>query len=369
MKRPESGTPATPPLPIVRAVGKILGLLGRVKAAVTPPPLRLLEIGSMAYFGSHALLATARLGLADTLVGGPKTAEEMARAIDAQPDLVARLMRAMVSLGVFERTPDGKYALNGPARGLLSEGEGSQRSLLLMAGARWSHLLWMQLADVVRTGRPAHEAVLQKPLFDYLAEHPEEDAEFHRAMLDYSAQTAAACMGVLPFEGARTLVDVGGGLGQFLSMALQRHPEISRGILVDQPAVAEAARQRLASTPHADRIEVVGGDFFREVPGGGDLYVLMNILHDWSDEQAIQILRNCRAAARAGARVCAVEMVISEKPFGEFPPLFDLNMMVLFGGGRERTLAEFERLFRAAGLNLVRVSSTASASSVLECVV
>lgn len=355
-----------PPVPVVQAVGLVLKWLGRLRQVATPPPLRLLEVGSMSYFASNALLAAARLGIADTLASGPRTPEEIAEVVNAHPGGVARLLRALVSVGVFEVTRDGRYGLNAAARGLLTGEPGSSRSLLLFAGARWHQLLWAELAQVVRTGRPAHEAVLGKPLFNYLAEHPEDGLEFQQGMLDYSAQTSAACLEVLSFEGVRTVVDVGGGLGQFVSMALDRHPGV-KGILFDRPEVVEAARSR---TSHlSDRLDIVGGDFFEAVPEGGDLYVLMNVLHDWSDDKAVEILRRCRLAARPGARICAIDMVIPEDVTGSFPALFDLEMLVLFGDGKERTEAELRRLFHDAGLRLSRVSPTASAASILECAV
>jgi len=355
-------------VPVVQAVNTMLNWLERLKRAVTPPPLRLLEVGSVSFFASNALLAAARLGIADALIDGPRTPAEIASAVNASPTGVARLLRALVSVGVFETTRDGKFGLNGTARGLLSHGPESSRSLLLFAGARWHQLLWMNLANIVRTGQPGPETVLGKPLFEYFKDHPDDGLEFQQAMLDYSAQTSAACLAVLPFEGVQTVVDIGGGLGQFVTAALERHPS-TRGILVDTPDVVQAARARTRPEGVAARLDFAGGDFFKEVPAGGDLYVLMNILHDWPDQKAIAILRNCRKAARPGSRICAVEMVIPEDVTGAFPALFDLQMMVLFGEGRERTAAELRALFDEAGLSVTKISPTASASCVLESVV
>jgi hypothetical protein len=156
------------------------------------------------------------------------------------------------------------------------------------------------------------------------------------------------------------VVDVGGGQGVLLQRVLEAHPHLY-GVVFDRPGVTEAARTRLAEAGLSRRCEVVGGDFFAGVPAGGDAYVLSWILHDWDDEAAARILRNCRAAMSDDGRLLVLELVLSP-PNEPHPPTaadrlartLDLEMLAVVGG-RERTEAEFRALFGRAGFGLARV--------------
>jgi hypothetical protein len=148
-----------------------------------------------------------------------------------------------------------------------------------------------------------------------------------------------------------------------LEAILKRHPEI-QGTLFDLPAVVERAHSLIADLGLSDRCRIEGGDFFSSVPAGADAYILQHIIHDWEDQDAIAILRNCREAMRSHSKVLLVEMVI---PPGN-GPFFGkwLDLMMLLVGGRERTEEEYRRLFSAAGLKLNRVIPTASEVSIVE---
>ncbi len=159
------------------------------------------------------------------------------------------------------------------------------------------------------------------------------------------------------FSRARTVVDVGGGQGNMLAAVLEAVPEVT-GVLFDQPAVIRTARARLARTPAAGRMRFVAGNFFRSVPRGGDVYVLRWILHNWSDRDAVRILRNCRAAMPRTGRLLIIEEVVPDHPRADWrhasSAFGDLNMLVLLGG-HERTRGEYRRLLAGAGLRLRRV--------------
>jgi hypothetical protein len=160
------------------------------------------------------------------------------------------------------------------------------------------------------------------------------------------------------------VVDVGGSYGTLLSAILQNHPA-ARGILFDQPHVVAAARESLEEAGVAERCAIVGGDFFVEVPSGGDAYILAQILHDWDDERSVAILQQCRRAIPAQGKLLVIELVL---PTGEEPFLgkwLDLHMLVLFAA-RERTAAEYEALFQAAGFALARIIPTAAGASIVE---
>jgi hypothetical protein len=101
----------------------------------------------------------------------------------------------------------------------------------------------------------------------------------------------------------------------------------------------------------------VGGSFFEQVPPDGDVYILSNILHDWNDADCVRILRSCRTAMRAGARLLVAEAIVPEESVPSMARTIDLQMMVVTGGV-QRTLAEFQQLFDATGFGTARVLST-----------
>jgi hypothetical protein len=202
------------------------------------------------------------------------------------------------------------------------------------------------------------------PIFDYFARHPEADRVFNEAMIGWTTQVAGAVAGTYDFSPFGTVVDVGGGYGTLLAAILQRNPN-TRGVLFDQPHVVADAEGFLTTAGVADRCARVGGDFFAAVPAGGDAYVLSQILHDWDDERCVTILGQCRRAMPNHGKLLVVELVLpeGEEPF--FGKWLDLHMLVM-AGGRERTAAEYDALFRAAGFALARVIPTPPGPSVVE---
>ena len=227
---------------------------------------------------------------------------------------------------------------------------------------REPYLAFAQLTHSVRTGLPAFENVFGKPRFDWLADHPDVASLFQQAMIALSRGANEAVAEACDFGTFSQIVDVGGGHGQLLSEILKRHPHLS-GILFDLPAGVEAARAYAASFP--PHTAFVAGNFFDAVPAGADVYIMKKVIHDWNDEQAARILRNCRDAMKPHGRVLIAETIIP--PGNERDPikLIDANMLVVTGGV-ERTKSEFTALLAAAGLRLERVISTAQAISVLE---
>jgi len=137
-----------------------------------------------------------------------------------------------------------------------------------------------------------------------------------------------------------------------------------RGTLYDRPQVIQEPTYLTASAMMS-RAEIVGGNFFESVPAGGDAYVLKRILHDWNDQQSVQILRTCREAMDRKSRILVVDAVVP--PGNELHPakVMDILMMLLVGG-RERTEEEFRELFQQAGLKLVKVVPTHSVLSIVE---
>jgi SAM-dependent methyltransferase len=227
----------------------------------------------------------------------------------------------------------------------------------MMLGA---HFVWRpcgELEETIRSGRTAFDRIYRAQFFCYLAEHPDDAAVFNAAMSSLPAYIAAI-VDAYDFSGFHRIVDVGGGHGAKLAAILSANPNVG-GVLYDLPAVVAGA-SALRSGPMVDRCEIIGGDFFEEVPADADAYLLSGIIHDWNDEDAVKILKNCRRAIRADGRLLLIETVLTPSS-DPARALMDVLMMVLTGG-RERTEAEFRSLLREAGFSLTQVISTAGHS-------
>jgi hypothetical protein len=323
------------------------------------------------YQVSQALYAATALGVPDLLSQGQRSADELAAATGAHPQAVRRLLRALSAFGVFTELRAGTFANTTMSDRLRAGVPGSQRTRVLVAMGDNYWRTWGALLHSVRTGEPAvHHVFGVQDSFTFYSQDP----EFSRLWLEYvAAHTAASgptIAAACDLSGVHRVVDVGGGHGHLLAAVLRAHSHV-RGVLFDLPAVVEHAAPVLEGAGVADRCELLGGDFFSSVPGGGDLYILSDIVHDWPDEAALAILRNCRAAMRNSAR-----MVLSERPAPERAEptayarsvlMLDLNMLVR-NGGRERTAEEHRALLASAQFRLERILPTAGPTSLLEAV-
>jgi predicted O-methyltransferase YrrM len=310
----------------------------------------------------------ATLGVADFLSGAPKSCHELAASLRVDPEALYRVLRALASFGIFEETDPRWFALTPMAQPLRSDVPGSLRGSAILYGERWWWQACGELLHSVRTGQPAFDHVHGKALFAFLDDAADAAATFNDHQTSMTQQDAAAVVSAYDFRKYARVVDVGGGHGALTAAILRACPSTT-AVLFDQPAVIEGAKQRLRAEGVTDRCTCIAGDFFESVPEGGDAYVLKDIVHDWDDDRAMAILRNCRRGmAHAPAdttRVLVVEKVI---PPGNAPfpgKLTDITMM-LVAGGRERTAKEYETLLTGAGLALTRIVPTSSPASVIE---
>lgn len=332
-----------------------------------PPALMLRQLAFMMR-ASRALYAAAELGVADILADGPKTSAELAAAAGAHVASVRRLLRALVTQGVFEEEVPDRFRLNAAGELLRRDVPGSQRAgVLFTAGdLRWQ--LWSDFLECVRTGQGAAERAFGKDIFERLAENAEESAQFSEAMASFSAALSAPVLAAYDFSGFRTIVDVGGGTGRFLADILAASPNAS-GILFDLPNVVMGAQALLQASSVASRCTIVPGSFFEGIPPGADAYVIKAVLHDWDDARATAILAGCRKAMTGKAAVLIVERVMPEKAEqgrATESYLLDLEMLVNTPGGRERTESEFRAILGAAGFAMSRIVPTAAPVSVIE---
>ncbi len=330
-----------------------------------PPHIQLIQMGTGGAVANVVHIA-AKLGLADRLADGPKSAAELAGPMALHAPSLHRLMRTMASLGLLTEGDAQSFSLTKLGEALKTEAPGSARATLLMTGSSWVGSSFANLLYSLQTGRPGFEKAQGMPLFDYLARHPEDASVFSDAMVGLHGAEPPAVAAAYDFSPFGTVVDVGGASGNMLAAILKRHSE-PRGLLFDRPHVVVDAPKLLQANGVMDRVTVEAGDFFQTVPSGGDAYILSHILHDWDDEQCLRILDQCRKAMRPDSRLLIVEMVL---PPGDAPhpgKILDMVMLVLVGG-LERTEAEYRHLLDRAGLRLSRVVPTQSPVSVVEAV-
>ncbi len=321
--------------------------------APTPDPAEFVQETYHRVLVARALAIVAELGIADRLAAGPRTAQELARLTAVEADPLYRVLRLLAARGFFHEDAGGAFGLTPAGAHLCADHPESLRDRLSLA---WQDLMWdayRALPEALRTGATAFDLAHGRPLFEHLAQDPALAAAFGRAMARVSAREEQLIARDHAFGRYARVVDVGGGRGGLLDAVLAAHPQV-RGVLFDRPEVlAEPANLPVAR--HGARCELVAGDFFEQVPAGGDLYVLKRILHDWDDESAERLLGVIRRCAPAGARLLVLEAVI--RPGNEPDPAKDqdVNLMALTPG-RERTESEYARLLAAAGFALQEVS-------------
>ena len=358
-----STTAKVPPAKLARIVERIRHHLYRLHQRLTPAPAAMIEM-ILAGWTSQAITVAAQLGVADALADGPLPIDELAARVDADADALRRLLRALISRGVFRYRRDGRYELNSLADTLRSNAPASMKSAARFYGSQEQRERWTLMVDSIRTGRTVVPALRGKESFDYFAGQPELAELFNQTMTSVSQLTDGPVVAGYDFSAYPTIVDVGGGHGPLLAAILAGAPA-SRGILYDLSPVVASAPSLLREHEVADRVRIAEGSFFDSVPTGGDAYILKNIIHDWPDEKAVQILRNVRTAAGPRATVLLIELVIP-KHDRDFPGKWvDLEMLLNLGA-RERTAAEYRDLLSQAGFQMTRVVQTASPLSVVE---
>lgn len=331
--------------------------------AQTPPPhSAILQFLTGAYVAG-AVSCLAQLGIPDLIEATPKSAEELAAQLGAQPRALYRLMRATASVGVLSEGPEGKFSQTPMSKVLRSDAHPSMRAFAIMTGREWHGRGWSDLEYCVRSGKQAPDKIYGMSIFEYLKRRPEEARIFNDAMTELSMIDGPAVAEAYNFDGIRSIVDVGGGHGLLLAKILEKNPH-TKGTLYEVPHVLEGATNG-SLQPLMDRCTLASGDMFSSVPAGADAYIMKHIIHDWPDDLCLRILTACRKAVNAGGRLLVVDHVI--QPGNDFSPgkFLDLQMMI-FPGGCERTEKQFRDLFAAAGWQFRRIIPTAAALSIVE---
>jgi O-methyltransferase/methyltransferase family protein len=315
---------------------------------------------------SACLYVAAKLNIADLVAHGGRSAEDLAASTGTNADALYRVLRALISVGIFAEPEPRIITLSPAAEPLRRDVPGSVHGLALWVADPFMIHIASDLLYSVETGKPAVEHLYGKPAFECIASIPRIQAAFNEGMTTISREFAPAVLEAYDFSGIEVLMDVAGGHGYFIGEALRKHPRM-KGILLDLPHVVEGAKGMLRGMGVDHRCEPMAGDFFEEVPSGADAYYLQHIIHDWDDEHALKILRNIRKALtdRNRGRLLVVDAVLPENSNPHPAKLLDLVMLTV-PGGRERTEPEWHELCTKSGFKISRIVPTRVGKSVIE---
>jgi hypothetical protein len=313
------------------------------------------------YWVTQAIYVVAELGIADFLTRGPKLPSELAQATNVNPDLLYRVMRALASIGIFFEEDDGRFRLT-PLGDTLRTEAGGQRAYAQLHG-KDLYQSWGKLLEAVRSGRTAFLEAWGMEIFDFMSKHPDRGTIFDRAMTGHHGVEIDPMLEAYDFSAFNEIIDVGGGNGSVLIGTLTRYNRLN-GVLFDLPKVVERARSAIEAAGLQDRCRVEGGSFLESVPAGGDLYLMRHVLHDWRDQDAATILKNCRKAMRPGGKILVIEIVV---PAGNDPSFAKwMDLMMITYGGKERSEKQYRQLFADAGYELTRIVPTRAVISLIE---
>lgn len=309
-------------------------------------------------FMTKVLAEVTRLGVPDALDRhGPSSAAELAqRGIQADPQALHRALRAWAALGIVTESAEGKFGPTPVSALLTTNAPGSLKRLAQFTGGMlWK--VWTGLPEALATGEPQARPQLGKDFFEYVGSQPGAMEEFGGAMQANSFNVIKGMLSCYDFSGVRKFVDVGGGFGHLVLAVIERYPHLN-GVLFDRADVITAAPTQLPVEDKAVRARLgyVAGDMFEDVLPAADAYVLKMIIHDWDDEHCVRILRNCSRSLERGGRILCIDAVLP--PLGDVSDapgkLIDVNMMLVMRG-KERTRAEWEALYREAGLDVTAI--------------
>jgi len=305
-----------------------------------------------------------RARVPDLLDDGPVSSAELASRVGLHPLSTVRALRALTAFGVFREVTPGTFA-NSEASSLFRDAPGCIRNYALFATSEQFLRSSAALGQSLETGRAAHDHALGQSVWEWMREHPEDNAAFNRGLAEIRKDEQAAIAAAYDWSGVTSVVDIGAGAGSLVASIVARNPRV-RGILFDRPDVLPDADHLLTERRVRERCDLVGGSFFEPIQVQGDVWILSQILHDWPDAECRKILMRCRERLRPADRLLVVEMVpVPGKP-DVVIAILDIAMMTFGGEARQRTEAEYNELFAATGFTSARAVGTGTAFSVLE---
>ncbi len=355
----ESELPKYPPLFFVRFADSVRKILATISKRLTHPNVIMLEhIQHLWLLG--AISVANELGIADILKSGPRNISELALLTKTIEDPLYRIMRTLSAEGIF-RELDGRNFSN------TSLSESMQKEeLKFFIQHTLSSMQFRIISEIMhsaKTGKRSSELFVETGVFEHIGKSEHLNSLYNKAMTNTSKMQIAAILPSFRFNNFNHIVDVGGGQGFLLSAILRKFKTV-HGTLFDLPQVVNDDEKQEDIDNFGGRLKIIPGSFFNEIPGGGDLYILKNILHTWNDEDCVMILLNIRKAMTGKARLMIIEAVIEEMNKPSWGKMSDVFMMA-GPGGKERTKAEFQSILTAAGFSIEQIRKTVSPLSLI----
>jgi len=312
---------------------------------------------------SSAMATLSRLGVFDRLRDGPKSAGELAKAVDANEDALTRLLTAVSALGLLKRQKDDRFALNAVARQFCSDSPqplGPWSELMLHGTAMLD-----KMPDAVRAGQPLMKYVHDDTCWSVMANLPGATELHDRAMSAWSQMEVDQIAHAYDFSKAKTVVDVGGGRGALLCAFLRAAPHL-RGTVYDRENTRDDAVERFRREGVADRAEHVSGNFFESVPQGADFYSIKHVLHDWDDDHVRIVLTSIRNAIPAHGRLLIIEGCVGHELLPGTAVREVWNLVQWVGTwGKSRTINDFENLLQSTGYRLDSITITPTVDALI----
>lgn len=325
-----------------------------------PPQLHLLRLLQGMWL-ARLIHVAADLGIADTIAEGDKSADELAVELHLDPNALARVLKCLATNGVFQEI-EGRFRNTELSATLRSEVQGSIRPLARLYGRPWQLQSWRFLKESVTYGKSGVEIALGESVWSYLSDTPDEELLYENALGSISTFLNPSLLRAYDYSIFDSIVDVGGGDGSFLRAILDAHPQLRGTLYERKPVIDSSVDGGAVST----RLTLRTGDFLSWIPPNADAYLLKQVLHDWSDDQALTILRCCREAMHKGSQLLLFEFILPEESTAEAAGarLMDVLMLVVHGG-RERTRRELESLLSDSGLTICDIRSTGTPMSLI----
>lgn len=349
------------------------------KSATTPTDLTRIDKGQLDAYGiidpagvyrRNIIYAGVKLGIFETITDAPVSADEVADALELDSEYAYRLLRALANYEVMDELSGHRFSLTPVGEYFQADHPRSVRDVLLATQSSEARSIWLHLPDIVKDGGP--DGFIREfgcGSWEYMDQNPAFAAVFNGWMTAGSQLTIPTILNAfdaIDTDRFSTVCDVGGGNGYLLCHLLAIHPHLE-GLVLDLPHVIEETDQHWAPKLGVeDRCTYVAGDMFDHVPKA-DAYIEKSVLHDWSDEDCVDVLSTINEAAPTDARVFLLERLVPGPDTSHPSKRSDILMMVYYTGGRERTEQECRALLEQAGWEFVETWTTKEGSgSVVE---
>ncbi len=312
------------------------------------------------HIASRAIHFFTKVPIADFLLDRAKSSQEIAERFQLEREALHKLLRLLCSFQILKEEEEDLFSLTAVGKYLCHSHPESLKDLLFWDETRWAPL--GKLEDTLKTGSEAFSLLYGEKYFDHLSKNPELQLAFDQHMRSVSQEENQILAKTLPLKDFAQVMDVGGGEGGLLAAILAKHPSM-HAILFDLPETVDAANAALQKK-FPGRITCLKGSFFEPIHAACDAVILKRVLHDWNDEQCVEILRQVKRTLPANGKLLIIEAVLKGREDSPLIRLFDLFLLNVFGG-KERTLADYQKLLVNAGFKFSELIETSSSMSIL----